>query len=94
LGALNGIITGAVFIALVRGLAATDSSQSGRVVAEVLAIPTFWFGGPWVATQTLKSVDWPRQIEPYAAALLFVFALISIFPVIGFVKKVTRELAN
>lgn len=92
LGALNGIITGAVFIALVKGLAGTDSGQSGKVVGEVLAIPTFWFGGPWVATQTLRSVDWPRQIEPYAAALLVVFALISVFPVIGFVRKVTRDL--
>lgn len=92
LGALNGIITGAVFIALVMGLAKTDSGQSGKIVAEVLAIPTFWFGGPWVATQTLTTVDWARQIEPYAASLLVVFGLISLFPVYGFVQKVTRDL--
>jgi len=93
LGILIGVVTGAVFIHLVKVLAGSSLGEL-KVVAEVLAIPTFWFGGPWVATQTLHGIDWNAQLPPYSMTLTIVFLVLSGFPVIAYIRRVVNEIKN
>jgi hypothetical protein len=62
-----------------------------KVVTEMLALPTFWFGGPWVATRVLASVRWERALPWYIAFLAFPFFLIACVPFFRFVLRMARD---
>lgn len=93
LGILIGLVTGAVFIHLVKVLAGATSGEL-KVVAEVLAIPTFWFGGPWIAAQALQNINWEEQLPAYSLTLMIVFLALSGFPVIEYIKRIVSEIKD
>lgn len=93
LGLLNGMLSAVVFVYLVKGLAESAGGLSDiQIALKVLAIPTFWFGGPWVATRTLEAVDWEKQIEPYAVSLFLAFLLITILPMYVYIKRIASDM--
>jgi hypothetical protein len=84
LGVLIGIITGYVLILLLRvamtGKPGLKSNVS--IVGELLAIPTFWFGGPWI-TNLLKLTPISDIIlGSYIVALAVVFSGIATYPLL------------
>lgn len=89
-GILIGIVTGTVFLLLLR-TAFTGSptlQDLGTIIAELLALPTFWFGGPWVTTQVLNLVDWTAIVTSYIISLLITFVLICLIPLLRLVWRV------
>jgi hypothetical protein len=88
MGVLLGILTGVVFVlCLVR---ATEKSKtwlqrSKWLITKILALPTFWFGGPWLTGELLAQIDYAGVLPWYALSLAVVFAAVVIRPVVRFV---------
>jgi len=78
LGVPIGLVTGLVALILFRtavhGAGMTTKSIMA-IVAELLALPTFWFGGPWVTSKVLAEVDWNGLLNAYAPAVAVTFSL-------------------
>src|SRR5262245_28017402 len=67
LGLLIGIISGTVFLLLLKTAVSASNQGISSVVtltAELLAMPTFWFGGPWLTTELLKLVPMQELLNP------------------------------
>lgn len=83
LGVLIGVVTGGVAILLFRtGWREPDRAGLLKVIGQLLAIPTFWFGGPWLTTTLLASVDLNEIRASYLISLAIVFVPLAGFPVI------------
>jgi hypothetical protein len=82
LGFLIGVISGLSVLLLIR-TAVTARATLRTTLAEIsqlLAIPTFCFGGPWLTTQLLKHVDLDAVLPMYAISLSVSFALVAGYP--------------
>ncbi|MEM1331721.1 MAG: hypothetical protein AAGG07_14325 [Planctomycetota bacterium] len=83
LGIPIGLVTGLVALLLLmtaisnRGL---DVKSVLAITAELLAIPTFWFGGPWVTSRVLEDVDWSAMLNGYLPAVAVVFCGFLVVP--------------
>ena len=76
LGILIGVITGvaaALLIDMASGQGRKDSGTLLKLLAQLLAIPTFWFGGPWLATTMIKQLDLNSILPTYLTALACTF---------------------
>ena len=98
LGILIGILTGTVFSVLVMTAKNTSFKEIQsiiKLIAEFLAIPSFWFGGPWLTTDFLKIVNFNDIFESYVLSLTIIFtpiALIVLIPIlIGFAEDVRKR---
>ena len=91
LGALIGLVTGIVAVFLMRAALRIPRGDIGRLVTlagELLAIPTFWFGGPWLATRLLRHLDFALVLPWYLVTLALAFALIVALPLFRVVTGV------
>jgi hypothetical protein len=63
-------------------VSAPDKGASSVVTltAALLAMPTFWFGGPWLTTKLLEPVQVQDLINPYVGSLAVTFSIISLYP--------------
>jgi len=98
LGILIGIITGVVLIFFIRLLKQLiEKSQQDekfqpnpstytKIIAEMLALPTFWFGGPWVTTQFIQTIKLEEVLDSYLISLTFTFMLIIFKDILVFVN--------
>jgi hypothetical protein len=76
LGILIGLLSGVVFGLLMDQArrSAADSAGIFRVVAALLGIPAFWFGGNWLSTSSmLQNVDVAKIRSAYIVCLAIVF---------------------
>lgn len=93
LGFLIGMITGAIFTFMLKSLYNTSTWVDGlKVIGEMLAIPTFWFGGPWVAAQALRGIEWQEVLPWYVLTLAVVFVILIAIPTIRFVARMAEKL--
>jgi hypothetical protein len=94
LGVLMGVLSGAIFVFLLRDMVIFGNTlvHALKVVGEVISIPGFWFGGPWVTTGVLKDIEWALIIENYLIALSLVFLGISATTLLRFISRITNEL--
>jgi hypothetical protein len=93
LGVLIGMITGAIFVFMLKSLHRASSWGEGlKVVGEMLAVPTFWFGGPWVATKALTSVTWPDVLPSYVVALAVVYTMMAVLPVLRYIARTADDI--
>jgi hypothetical protein len=84
IGVLSGII-GAALIGVVRlGIALKDIPQ---VAGELVAIPTFWFGGSWLTGKMLESVPTADIVQSYVLALAVTFVAVVVYPLIRLVIR-------
>lgn len=83
IGLLIGLITGAVTCIILRTVSDKDPTiaQAAKVTGELLALPAFWFGGPWLSTAVIKTVTLERFVSSYLITLSLVFAGITIVPI-------------
>ena len=94
LGLIIGIVSGTAFILLL-WVAMTFRSSFLRLVAiigEILALPTFWFGGAWVQTELLKDVKWQDVLVPYAPSLAFAFVITAIYPWVRIIIRIGDDI--
>jgi hypothetical protein len=95
LGALIGIVTGAVFIILLRTLLRGSPSVPTvlTLLGQVLAIPAFWFGGTWFSTSPmLQSLQIENILLDYLVSLVMVFGAISSLALLATVWRVSRDI--
>jgi hypothetical protein len=95
IGILIGITSGVVFLLLLR----TASRWSGAasilpLTSELLAIPTFWFGGPWLTTRLLGGVSLTEMLNPYLVTLVITFTIILIYPAFHWIVRLGQEFAE
>lgn len=83
LGALIGVVTGGVALLLFKtGWTETDLAGLLKIIGQLLAIPAFWFGGPWLTTTMLADVDLDEIRASYLISLAVVFVPLAGFPVV------------
>jgi hypothetical protein len=95
LGILIGIITGIVF-ALFLGVAYKADSVGAvlKVSPQLLSIPTFWFGGPWVTSKLLSETKLDQLVDSYVAFLAITFTAFIFFPAFRLIAVVTRRITD
>lgn len=83
IGFLIGVITGTVFLLLLK-TAVNPSERGGPLIliltAEILALPTFWFGGPWLTGVLLGGTSLNELIDSYAISLAITFMVMVSYP--------------
>ena len=82
LGVLIGVVSWTCLILLLRTALAgrPGLKDTLAITSELLAIPTFWFGGPWVTTVFAEAVDLQAILPSYMVALAVTFVLIAMYP--------------
>lgn len=95
-GLLIGAISGTVFLLLLRSAnqSTTSAQKTISLTAEILAIPTFWFGGKWVSTDLLTQADLADFINPYVIALALCFFLFCSYPAFRWIGSLANELGT
>lgn len=98
LGIVIGVLSGVVTLALLKTMAEASIKNVASLVpvtTEVLAIPTFMFGGPWATTKLLGEVlKLDELLLPYVTALTTVFVLIVIVPMYKWILRLGIELGE
>jgi hypothetical protein len=96
LGILIGLISGVIFIFLVRTAwtSRNDGRAVGKVILELIAIPTFWFGGSWAASAFLREIDVALMLPYYATSLAVVFGLIALPVLVRIILQIAREVGQ
>lgn len=93
-GLLIGVVTGAVFVLLLLEIATSTkrgrAQHIGRVVGEILALPGFWFGGPWVTGRLLVHGGLGTSVGYYTLTLACGFLVIAFLPLYRLVVRVAR----
>lgn len=96
-GGLNGIITAVILLVLLQtSLDARVSNVTAvlAIVAQILALPTFWFGGPWLTTKLLRSVPIEQMINPYLVCLALTFVGFAGGPLFFFSLRSIRVISG
>jgi hypothetical protein len=93
LGVLIGIVTGIVF-ALFLGAAYKSSSIGAvlKVTPQLLAIPTFWFGGPWVTAELLNAARLDELVDSYVVFLAITFTAFVLGPAIRLIILISKRI--
>lgn len=94
LGFLIGIISGTVFLLLLKTAVSAPHKGASSILtltAELLAMPTFWFGGPWLTTSLLELVHLQDLINPYVGSLAVTFSIISLYPAARWIIQLGEE---
>ncbi len=97
LGLLIGIVTGTVFLLILRAanrLADNGKSAVVTFTAQLLSLPTFWVGGPWLTGRLLRQVDLAAFYQPYVIALLLSFSCFSLYPAARWIIQVGDEMGR
>jgi xanthine/uracil permease len=97
LGILIGIITGYVFMLFFQSAMASSNVKFSKIMklsTQLLAMPTFWFGGPWITTQFLESVNLAESLPKYLISLALTFLLIVAWPLGRFVISVGNQVGE
>lgn len=58
-----------------------------KLLAKLLAIPAFWFGGQWITAAMLADLDLAAFRPPYLAALAATYAAIVAWPLLRLIVK-------
>lgn len=97
LGILIGIITGFVFTLFFKAATAESKvklSTITKISTQLLALPTFWFGGPWATTKFLQPVNIAEVLPGYLVSLTITFLLLVLWPISQYVIKVGNEVGE
>jgi hypothetical protein len=62
------------------------------LIAKILALPVFWFGGPWLSTRLLGDLDWTSLLPVYLISLTATVLLIISYPLFRFILKVAGDM--
>jgi hypothetical protein len=96
LGILIGLLSGVIFIFLVRTawMSRDDGKALAKVILELVAIPTFWFGGSWAASTFLREIDVSSMLPYYATSLAVVFGLFAVPVLYKIIVQIAREVGQ
>ena len=87
-----GVITGIALLLLLKtSWRELSVKQSITVVGEILAIPAFWFGGSWVTTPLLESIDQDEMLPYYILALSCTWVPIGLWGLYRLMARMGNE---
>jgi len=89
MGVLSGFVFNLLLVTAAR-LSPERVSSILAVVAEILAIPTFWFSGNWITTGSFRSIP----TDPYVITLASVFSAFVIVPLYRWTERIAREVGE
>ena len=96
LGILIGVITGTVFLLLLKTAVDLNAKGTNSILSlttEILAIPSFWFGGHWLTGTLLK--DLPKTwLSSYVISLAIIFLLMSTYPAGRWIISLGRDIGK
>ena len=93
IGVLNGIVTGLVTLLLwqtslnIASGSAIKVTSVLTITAEILALPSFWFGGPWLATKILDQILLVDMVSYYLVTLCLVYVVFVSVPLAKWVRS-------
>lgn len=96
LGILIGVISGFALLLLLKSAMRTSAGDVKGlllILAELLAIPTFWFGGPWLTTTLMADIDRNALLGPYLVGLAVAFVLIAALPLARLIIRIGNDIA-
>ena len=95
-GLLIGTVTGAIFVLLLLEVATaakrSRAQHIGRAVSEILALPGFWFGGPWLSSRLLSHGGLGAALSYYTLTLACGFLVVSVLPLYRLVARTARAI--
>ncbi len=97
LGLLIGVVSGTVALVLLKTASTAsvkDLSSIVTLTSEILAIPTFWFGGPWVSASLLRLVPLAGMINSYIVSLAISFAILVSYPIFRWIVRLGEDLGR
>lgn len=97
IGVLIGLITGIVGCAcvkLIHEASLAHIKSMSWLVTQVLAIPTFWFGGPWLSTDVLKLQEKAVFVVPYTTSLAVTFTILMFYPLYKWIRRLGESLGE
>ena len=82
LGFFIGLLCGMAVLLLIRTAAAARATLKTTVaeISQLLAIPTFCFGGPWLTSRWLEESQLDDALPAYVVSLSLTFALVAGYP--------------
>jgi hypothetical protein len=96
IGILTGVATLVTLIPFFRARGTTIPASNGitAVVTQLLGLPLFWFGGPWLTTKMLQSVDFLEFVPPYIASLAVSYIGVLLYPLARWVLWLGRTMGD
>jgi hypothetical protein len=96
LGFFIGLISGFSVLLLIRTAAAGRATLKATLaeITQLLAIPTFCFGGPWLTSSLFTTVDLDDVLPTYAISLSLTFALVAGYPLIMLIRLTCDSMAQ
>ncbi len=87
LGFFIGLISGLDILMLLRAVIGSKASVRATMMAtsQLLAVPTFCFGGPWISAVFLQSTDLNALLLPYSISLSITVTLTAGYPLLMFI---------
>ena len=91
-GVLIGFLTGvATLVVLYPIFSIKGYVPAGRraplATAQLLGLPAFWFGGPWLSTKLFSFIDLNIFLNPYIAFLAFTYILVVSYPLVQWIRS-------
>ncbi len=82
LGFFIGVLCGMAVVLLIRTAAAAKATLRTTVaeISQLLAIPTFSFGGPWLTSRWLQESQLDEVLPAYVASLSLTVAVVAGYP--------------
>ncbi len=93
LGFFIGVICGIAVLLLIRTATVCRATLKTTVaeISQLLALPTFSFGGPWATSALLRSANLDAMLPSYTVALSLTFAVVAGFPLFTLVIATCSE---
>ena len=89
IGILIGVLSGIVFLSMLRLVVkARKLKEVVAIAAQLLSLPTFWFGGPWLGNRLMQSLKWESLLPYYLLGLAVVFLLLISGPLIAYIHRI------
>jgi hypothetical protein len=63
-----------------------------KLMGKILSLPVFWFGGPWLSTRLLISLDWMELLPSYLIALVVTVVVIVSYPLFRLIMKTAGDM--
>jgi hypothetical protein len=94
LGFFIGLISGFSALLLIRTAAVGRATLKATMaeITQLLAIPTFCFGGPWLTSSLFNNVDLDDMLPTYAISLSLTFALVAGYPLIMLIRMTCHSM--
>ena len=102
IGLVSGFVLLLLFVRAIQLLTSNQPSAAGQVkelrrgvteiLTELLSIPTFWFGGPWLTGSLLHYVNLNAAVPYYMITLTVVFGTIAVLVLLKFVNYALSQI--